>query len=886
MDIKLIETFDDSEVLKELEKIEGTLTGIATEGDKAGQAISDGFQEATASTENFTGALQKNAAQVAAQAANVQQSQRGLSAWLRSLRETIGGLQVGGKSLSEWSAGMRETAKGGADAAASTEKAGGAFKIFNTVLKASIIGAIVAAVIALIGYFKQFQPVVDTVSRVTAAFNAVVNELANRIIKVGEAFGKLFDGDFAGAIDTLAEAGRGLGDALVNAATAAFELEKRAQALRDLTIATSVAAAQQRATLEKLKDDAKDETLSYRARTEAIRKGFEVESQLSEQRIALAKENRDIIIAQNKLAADNVDNRQKAADAEITLIEAQSESDKIRRDFEKELRELRKQASEERKRQLEDEVKALAEVQKALERLRVEAQPAGIEKDLAATEKKYDDLQAVAAAGIKKLRDIEKRRDLSPAELDQIAELGRLSVQLEERRLEALLDVVSEFAEKDAELDRQQREAKEKLTEKDRQRAIKSLENRKKLGEEEIEFTRIQGEGLIKRLEANGARQEVIEQAKNDLTEMIQAKRLENEIAFNQRLLDLETDPERISQIIATLRKLQAELANLDIEGKDPKGKPLTIWDLLGIEDPDVQGGIGEAVRQITSAINEITEANVRAAEQRRQAADDALDEVRDRLKKEEELNREGAANNLNLVKLELAQKKAARDAAFKDEQKAKRAQILLESVEQVSALITSSANIFKSLSGIPFVGVPLAIGLIGAMFGAFAIAKTRALQAVNQEAPKLRQGRRIVGKSHVFGGEKFTGIDGRTYEGENLEWVVGTEHSREHDKFLSRMNAGEFRHVDLNREINGAGRQYHNPLAESALRTNQIERERVQAESNYAFAAMAAAYERGTDRVVNAIGRKPVIKPFKGGYIEEITDGNNIRRKRVIPSD
>jgi len=85
-----------------------------------------------------------------------------------------------------------------------------------------------------------------------------------------------------------------------------------------------------------------------------------------------------------------------------------------------------------------------------------------------------------------------------------------------------------------------------------------------------------------------------------------------------------------------------------------------------------------------------------------------------------------------------------------------------LDTAEQASGLITASVNIFRSLSKpFPAVGIPLAIGLISAMLGAFVVAKAKAFSLINQDKPKLRQGKRISGRTHEAGGEDHLALTG-----------------------------------------------------------------------------------------------------------------------------
>ena len=80
----------------------------------------------------------------------------------------------------------------------------------------------------------------------------------------------------------------------------------------------------------------------------------------------------------------------------------------------------------------------------------------------------------------------------------------------------------------------------------------------------------------------------------------------------------------------------------------------------------------------------------------------------------------------------------------MKEQTKAARAQILLDSATQLSGLVTSSVNIYKALSPLGPFGIAGAIATIALMFGSFAKAKADALKAVG--APKLRKGAKIEG--------------------------------------------------------------------------------------------------------------------------------------------
>lgn len=64
MDIRLIETFDDSGVIAELDRIQKILTELASRGDAAGQSVSDAMKKAGASSDAFTQSVKKTTDEV------------------------------------------------------------------------------------------------------------------------------------------------------------------------------------------------------------------------------------------------------------------------------------------------------------------------------------------------------------------------------------------------------------------------------------------------------------------------------------------------------------------------------------------------------------------------------------------------------------------------------------------------------------------------------------------------------------------------------------------------------------------------------------------------------------------------------------------------------
>lgn len=880
--------FDDSEIIAALDRVEKQLGEVEKAGNEAGQALAESMHEGETAVQSLAQTLDKGTSEVMKQAQATNQAQRANRAWLDSIRQTILGQQIAGKTLGEWVNQAREFAQRISAGARATEGATLVTRIFSTALKATGIGLVIAAVAALIGYFTRFQSGIDKVNQVLSATGAVISTLIDRAAKFGSAVLKLFSGDFAGAANDAKAAVVGIGDALLDAALSAAKLEKEMQAIRDATITASVEAARQRTELEKLRRVVDDETQGIGRRLKVQQDAAVIERKLAEDAFDLALRRRQAAAEDFRLNNENQEKKEAFAKAEIELTEAQRELEGVLFNAEKERRELRKQANEEAKKaqekrlkDLEAESKALQKIAQDLANLRLAATPQGEESDLAAVNKRFDELQKVTLEGITKLNEIEARRGLSAEEIAQRDELIKIQVALEERRAEALIDVLTEYAEKEIAIEQEQQEQKKALAEKDFERAVKSLETERNLRNQQIDIAEAQNQGYINLLQERGASEEQIQEAQNEFDLQIKRARLENELQFQQALLAITStgDAAQVQAIKNQIQLIQTELGNLTAPPKKG-GKEFSIWELVGVNDKEGQRALTEAAEQIMGILSDLAEARVREAEAAVQAATDKVEAAEDALAREQELKDQGLANDVTRKKQELEEAKKIQQEALKEQAKAQRAQILLDSALQLSSLITSAANIFKSLSSLPFgAGVPVAIALIGLMFGAFVKAKADALKAI----PKYRKGTKVKGRTHEEGGEYITAEGHIIGEVEKDEWIIGTEPSREHDAFLERLNRGEFKGVNLNHLLQ-VKHDVNNPVTQSAPRLRQLEDQRRQLIETQHFAAMVRAYEAGAGKIVEAIESQEKIMPWKDGYIREKKRGAVKERKVVLP--
>lgn len=903
MDEKFSILFDDKPAFDSLDRLEKKLTQTGEVAEQTGNSIAESFDDATKQINEFDEAISDASKSTSEQAKQVNNAQKANQNWLASIKQTIAGQQIGGKTLAEWGDQAKAFSEKINLSGKAMQGASIAGRVLGGALKLIGIGALIGLVASAINYFRRFQSGVDKVAQVMAAVNAVIDKAITGFLNLGAGIGKILGGmavlatgSSAGFAIMKEGADQALGSVntltvgLFDAAKTAAQLEAAFQALRETTIAVSLENAKNRVELEKQKAIADDTTKSFRERINAQIQAGKLAKDAAEGTLAIASEELRLSKLKFQENKENAEAKERQEKAEKGFFDALIERNSAISESEQKLRELRKEASEEqqkraeaRKKALEDERKLLEGLAKDLQKLRLAALGDGLDAEIFQVNQKFDELAKVAENGVEKLNAIEAKRGLSPEELAQRAEFQQLAVQIEEQRLGALLDVITEFNEKEIAIADEQEKRKQALAEKDLERAIKALEAEKKLRDEQINLTEQQNKKYLLELAAKGEDEKKIKEAEAELDTFIQAARLNNELEFQQNLLALtdKGNTEQVAQIEATIATIQAKIKNLQIDPAKKKGKG--IFGLLGIDDENAQQAIKDATAQLIDAINQVSQARIDAAAKEVELLDEKISKQEEAVQREAEIAKEGQANFLKEEKDKLAELKKQRDAAAKEEAKARRAQILLDSVSQLSSLITASANIFKSLSGLPFgAGVPIAIALIAGMFGAFVAAKARALKAA--EPPKLRKGARLEGRTHEQGGTPLTDSDGIVFaEAEKGEWLIGTGPSKEHDQFLERVNKGEFKGVNLNALL---PKNYRNPASEAAVRIRDIESRKADISQDQQWRAMKAAYMEGSAQIVQAIKEQPEILPFLGGYKKVVKKGNITEIETVIPKN
>lgn len=256
--------------------------------------------------------------------------------------------------------------------------------------------------------------------------------------------------------------------------------------------------------------------------------------------------------------------------------------------------------------------------------------------------------------------------------------------------------------------------------------------------------------GTKSRLEFYKYREELDLQTAELAGELTGKKRLEIEQKWLKARLDLIKDSQQ-----PQLRQ-EAELLDLQVKLIDKKLSELSLWDKLGIDD-EGKKALKQAADTVKNVLDDIFDARLEDARRIRELYDTQVAEVQRALDTETRLMEQGFANNVDARRKELDELKKVREQALREEEKALKAKRTMDTISQLSSLVTASAEIFKSLSSLGPVGVAIAVGTIGTMFGAFAAAKTKAAQAT-----KLEKGGTgtttgmITGRRHSQGGERF----------------------------------------------------------------------------------------------------------------------------------
>lgn len=559
-------------------------------------------------------------------------------------------------------------------------------------LIATGIGAFVVILGSLIAYLKNTVEGQDFLNRKMAAAGAVIASLKDVAISMGKA---IFDA-VSNPLQAIKNFGKGVTEFIQNPAKKALEmwnklkgevraiaedaandasaaeaLARREQILRDDLRGQEIQAAKVRAEAEKLRAVGADVNKGLKERTAALEEANTKEILLMAEQMRLSQENLDIIREKNALATSGNEDLDAEKDAEVALVDLRKTSLAKQRALTTQLAGIRKQAHQ-----------AFLANQKAED----DAQQKAFEQ----RKQQLLELKGDYAALAQSLMD-----NVFGIEFDQASPIEKVRI----REAKALDEIA------------------------------KTREN----------FNAVSKKAL---LEGLVTQEDVDKQLANlDIIEAVTKQKFGQE----KELIELPV------KAIAKLDIKKIDVPKADASGiADRIGKafsePLKKSFREGVQDA-LDGAVGffeenkeqfEAFKgffnDLTSLFTSGIDSQIAKIDELVAKQDEKISELEDQIEQEEEAVEAGLSNNLTSLQTQLDEENAKREESLAQKQalekKAAKAQLVNDLVQQSSSLITASAGIFKAMSSIPFVGVPLAIGFIATMFAAFAKSKIDASKA------------------------------------------------------------------------------------------------------------------------------------------------------------
>ena len=592
---------------------------------------------------------------------------------------------------------------------------------------------------------------------------------------------------------------------------------------------------------EKYRNEQEQKNIDFAKRELERRKNrgedvYQLEQRLTARQMALnkktGKDNADLQKeyedAQDKRFAEN------AKKLEEARKKAEADAKKKAEDAKKKAEEEAKKALELKQKQNEQAEKFADELKKAeieniqdrakKERAEIEKsfddRIRSIEKEKALTKKAEEDkvkiIDELNKAKKEKLKefDNEIEKERLKLELEANEEILNLKKESQDTELELLkisnqkaLDAINEKYKNEEALRLQLIEATERNT------AEKEKEIKKKFSEQalkEEEEKAILSIGLSSKYAKHS---EETERQK-------QIALLSVKLEYAKKSLDLLIVNGESENSVAVMNAKKAvqdaqEAVNVAVENNNNRG--FDFMDFLGIgqgmeakDRAKLRKAIGESMKvlsEFTQFMVDNYQDQIDAKQKQIDQTQSEIDDLESRLDEEKQLRENGFANNVELIEAELAEKQKQKDEEIRQQEELlnkkkemQKVQFVMDTMSQLSGLITASVDIYKGFATIPIVGIPLAIAMIGTMFGSFVATKAKAYQSINQQTTQFGGGGEISGHSHAQGGEKYYNSDGTIVkELEDGEFVTKKRAYQRFGKLARAINDEDFSGLSIN---------------------------------------------------------------------------------------
>lgn len=258
----------------------------------------------------------------------------------------------------------------------------------------------------------------------------------------------------------------------------------------------------------------------------------------------------------------------------------------------------------------------------------------------------------------------------------------------------------------------------------------------------------------------------------------------------------LDWSQAQIDEAHNVVRKLEDEQKKLRKEGLSLVGRigkyGVTgfLLSYMGFDEDGIKAW-NAACSQVISNLQEIAQAEVDVAQAAVDAAEKRVEAAQSAYDAEVEGRNNGYANQVATKKKELQQEKKNMQQKQKLLEQAQKRQEAINTVVQASSLVTASANIWSSMSGIPIIGPALALAAIATMWTSFAVAKVKAKQATAAANQEYGEGglEFLEGGSHASGND--IDLHQKNSEGKNMRAEGG-----EAMAIINKRNTRKYRRV------------------------------------------------------------------------------------------
>jgi hypothetical protein len=518
-------------------------------------------------------------------------------------------------------------------------------------------------------------------------------------------------------------------------AEAKFNRDERKYLIENAKLNTLAAKARREAEALKL--------LDARASIEAMKASFKMDEKVLANELNLAKQRESILKQTSALAVDDIEAKKEIAEAEAKIFDLETRFEELRRQRTRRLNMIRKESLKQEK----ERSKTLIKIGQLEQAEVIRKNKTIIASDESAHDAKHKALLQNAQLSAQVLRDSSA---LELAELKGRKDLKLISdkdYSLQKKLIELKLkDDILKISEG---LAKQQAKINKKKTVVDKKEAkatydiqLKGIDAQRSLALSEID--------LLKTTEAEKTRLRL--QAEKDRLKAI----LELNKAGGAQLSKTQ-----LAIIANTIKKIDREM-------KSTAAKDYDIYSLAGLNlDDEKKEAINVSTQFAIDQLGQFLSAKIAAADAAVANSDREVAAAQNTLEAEIEARNNGYAFNVVSAQKELNLAKKNQAKALKEQEKAQKAQLVMDSVMQASSLVLASAKIWGQL------GFPWAIPALAVMWGSFAFSKIKAFQVTKQKKTYADGGLEFLeGGSHASGNDIALGItsDGKDRRAEGGE--------------------------------------------------------------------------------------------------------------------